>query len=412
VIVRISRCRVCGNADLVSVLNLGEQYLTGVFPRGVSEAPSRGPLELVKCHGDGVCGLLQLANSYDLDEMYGDNYGYRSGLNASMVAHLESSAQRIQQVADLDPRAIVLDIGSNDGTFLSFFPERCRRVGFDPTIVKFKDLYPADVQTVADFFSAARFREVYGDEKASVVTSFSMFYDLESPIDFVKEIASILDPVAGIWVFEQSYMPLMLERLAYDTVCHEHLEYYGLLQVKWILRAAGLQVIDVALNDTNGGSFVVTAAHTSSTAYSPSSSVSKIEKQELESELLGLTPFFEFRDRVELSRAELQETLRAILDDGLTIGGIGASTKGNVLLQYAGITPVEISAIGDVNPEKDGRQTPGTWIPICSEQALLATEPDYLLVLPWHFREFFMSSPAFAGRKLIFPLPQVEIVTP
>ena len=239
-----------------------------------------------------------------------------------------------------------------------------------------------------------------------------MFYDLESPIDFVKEIASILDPVAGIWVFEQSYMPLMLERLAYDTVCHEHLEYYGLLQVKWILRAAGLQVIDVALNDTNGGSFVVTAVHTSSTAYSPSKRVSEIEKQELVNELLGLTPFFEFRDRVELSRAELQETLREILEQGQTIGGIGASTKGNVLLQYAGITPVEISAIGDVNPEKDGRQTPGTWIPICSEQALLATEPDYLLVLPWHFREFFMSSPAFAGRKLIFPLPQVEIVTP
>ena len=120
--VRISHCRVCGNTDLVSVLNLGEQYLTGVFPRGVSEAPSRGPLELVKCHGDGVCGLLQLANSYDLDEMYGDNYGYRSGLNASMVAHLEASAKRIQQAADLDPGDIVLDVGSNDGTFLSFFP--------------------------------------------------------------------------------------------------------------------------------------------------------------------------------------------------------------------------------------------------------------------------------------------------
>lgn len=410
--VRISHCRVCGNADLVSVLNLGEQYLTGVFPRGVAEAPSRGPLELVKCHGQGACGLLQLANSYDLDEMYGDNYGYRSGLNASMVAHLESSALRIQQIADLNPGAIVLDIGSNDGTFLSFFPARCRRVGFDPTIVKFKDLYPVDVETVADFFSATSFRTIYGDSKASVVTSFSMFYDLESPIDFVKEIASVLDPVAGIWVFEQSYMPLMLERLAYDTVCHEHLEYYGLRQVQWILRAAGLQVIDVALNDINGGSFVVTAAHTSSTAFSASQRVAEIEKRELESELLGLTPFFEFRDRVELSRAELQETLREILEQGQTIGGIGASTKGNVLLQYAGITPAEMSAIGDVNPDKDGRQTPGTWIPICSEQALLATEPDYLLVLPWHFREFFISSPVFAGRKLIFPLPRVEIVTP
>ena len=193
--VRISHCRVCGNADLVSVLNLGEQYLTGVFPRGVDEAPSRGPLELVKCHGQGACGLLQLANSYDLDEMYGNNYGYRSGLNASMVAHLESSALRIQQIADLNPGAIVLDIGSNDGTFLSFFPARCRRVGFDPTIVKFKDLYPVDVETVADFFSATSFRTIYGDSKASVVTSFSMFYDLESPIDFVKEIASPHWPV-------------------------------------------------------------------------------------------------------------------------------------------------------------------------------------------------------------------------
>lgn len=408
---RISECRVCGNAALVSVLNLGDQYLTGVFPRGIDDAPSHGPLELLKCHGGhDVCGLLQLANSYDMDEMYGDNYGYRSGLNPSMVRHLSESAERIMQKVQLGPGSIVLDIGSNDGTMLSFYPPECRRVGFDPTIAKFRHLYPENVETVADYFSAEGFRELFGSERASLVTSFSMFYDLESPIDFVREIASVLDPKDGIWVFEQSYMPLMLDRVAYDTVCHEHLEYYGLRQVMWILAAADMQVVDVELNDVNGGSFVVTAAHADS-GRTPSDAVQQLAAREVIDASRGLAPFDDFRRRVEESRQELLDVMRGILAGGKTIAGIGASTKGNVLLQYAGLSQRELAAIGDVNPDKAGRQTPGTWIPICSEEVLLSTEPDYLLVLPWHFRDFFLANPAFAGRTLIFPLPQVEIVT-
>ena len=225
----IHHCRICGNTNLPKVLDLGEQVLTGVFPKVKSQVVTSGPLQLLKCAGgEESCGLLQLAHSYDLGEMYGENYGYRSGLNPHMVRHLHAKVARILEVVDISGNPIVLDIGSNDGTAVSAYPgDQCTRVGFDPTAGKFRQYYPEGVRVVQDFFSARRFNEEFPGRKARIVTSFSMFYDLERPMDFMREVASILDE-RGIWVFEQSYMPLMLERNSYDTVCHKHLEYYGL----------------------------------------------------------------------------------------------------------------------------------------------------------------------------------------
>ena len=261
----LTHCRICGNSNLVRVLDLGEQTLTGVFPKSLGQQITRGPLQLVKCVGDTeTCGLLQLAHSYDLAEMYGDNYGYRSGLNASMVKHLQAKVERILAKVDLSGHPIVLDIGSNDGTTLGFYPSsQCQRVGMDPTAQKFRQYYPVDVEAIADFFSATRFLQSFPNRKARVITSFSMFYDLEEPMSFVREVAQILDD-KGVWVFEQSYMPLMLETNSYDTACHEHLEYYSLKQVAWMLRRANMKIVDVEFNRVNGGSFSVMAALVSS----------------------------------------------------------------------------------------------------------------------------------------------------
>ena len=208
----IDKCRICGNSHLEEVLNLGEQTLTGVFPKSKDEPITRGPLRLVKCTGnDDCCGLLQLAHSYDLSEMYGDNYGYRSGLNQSMVRHLHAKVRRVMDIADFSGHPVVLDIGSNDGTTLSAYPKgACKRIGMDPTAAKFRQYYPDDALVIDDFFSAERFKQALPGEKAHVVTSFSMFYDLERPMDFMSEVEAILDD-EGIWVFEQSYMPLMLD---------------------------------------------------------------------------------------------------------------------------------------------------------------------------------------------------------
>ena len=410
---KIDKCRICGNHNLVLVVDLGEQYLTGIFPRHKAEDEiTCGPLRLVKCHGgDSVCGLLQLEHSYDLGEMYGENYGYRSGLNASMVRHLHGKVNRIRTLVKLEAGDLVLDIGSNDGTTLGAYPEDLLLVGMDPTGEKFHRYYAPHVQLIPDFFSAQRLSTAFPSRKAKVVTSFSMFYDLEDPTGFAREVANILHP-EGIWVFEQSYMPLMLERNAYDTICHEHLEYYGLRQIVWLAERAGLKIIDVELNDINGGSFSVVAALKSSHREDDSGLVARLLAEEEAAGLSGLAPYQAFARRAEERRRSLQDFFSKARSEGKRVCGLGASTKGNVILQYCGFTASDIDVIGEVNPDKFGAITPGSWIPIEDEKKVLQSMPDYLLVLPWHFRDFFLRNPAYVSQKLVFPLPQLEIVTP
>ena len=251
-------CRICANPSLTTFLDLGEQVLTGVFPKTREQAITRGPLQLVKCMGEEACGLVQLAHSYDLGEMYGDNYGYRSGLNASMVEHLYAKVARIRAAIELRPGDLVVDIGSNDGTTLGAYPSDLTLVGVDPTGAKFREFYRPHVHLIPDFFSAQCVLTAFPGKRAKVVTSFSMFYDLEAPMDFMRQVFEVLDE-GGIWVFEQSYLATMLDKNSYDTACHEHLEYYALAQIKWMADRVGFKIVDVELNEVNGGSFSVVA---------------------------------------------------------------------------------------------------------------------------------------------------------
>lgn len=404
----IQACRICGNRDLVRILDLGEQALTGVFPASAETPVSTGPLRLVRCAGDAAaCGLVQLEHSYDLGEMYGENYGYRSGLNSGMVRHLHAKVQRILGQVTLAPGDMVIDVGSNDGTTLAAYPDSLLRVGIDPTAAKFARYYPDGCVAVADFFDAGALARHGIRRKAKVLTSFSMFYDLEAPLKFMRDVYECLAD-DGVWVFEQSYLPAMLETNSYDTVCHEHLEYYALRQVKWMADRVGFVLVDVEFNDVNGGSFSVVATRAPGAVESPR--VPAILARESALGLDGSQPYADFADRVAASRAEILAFLAAAKAEGRTVAALGASTKGNVLLQYCGLGPGDIAAIGEVNPEKFGRLTPGTHIPIVPQDQLLASRPDYLLVLPWHFRRFFQDSAVFAGHELVFPLPRLERV--
>ena len=408
---KVDRCRICGGARLETVLDLGEQCLTGWFPREPNAAITKGPLVLVKCMGEPeACGLVQLAHSYDADEMYGANYGYRSGLNASMVAHLKAKVERITGREGLKAGDLIIDIGANDGTTLGFYPsEGLTLVGVDPTAKKFAQYYPPHVRFIADFFSSQVMEAHFADRKARVITSFSMFYDLESPMDFMR---TVHDNLAddGLWVFEQSYMPSMLATNSYDTVCHEHLEFYGLTQIKWMADRVGFEIVDVEFNDVNGGSFSVSVKKGRSGAVPVA--IAQILADEAELGLATLAPFRAFEQRTRASREALLKFVADAHAAGKTVAALGASTKGNVLLQYCGFTRSQVSAIGEVNPDKFGCFAPGSDIPIISEKELLEQNPDYLLVLPWHFRRFFEGSSRFRGRRLVFPLPQIEIVTP
>ncbi len=409
---KISKCRICANPELIQVVDLGEHYMTGVFPRSKDmKDVTKGPLRLVKCHGgEATCGLLQLEHTYNLSEMYGENYGYRSGLNQSMVRHLKSKVEKITSIASLNPGDLVIDIGSNDGTSLGFYPENLKLVGVDPTGNKFKKYYKPHVELISDFFTSSLVNNVYGDKKAKVVTSFSMFYDLDEPVSFAKEVSSVLDKNEGVWIFEQSYMPLMLERNSYDTICHEHLEYYGLKQIAFIAEKAGLKLIDVELNDVNGGSFSVVAAPLNSDRKPNSEKINSMLAAEEKAGLQTLEPYQSFFERVKENKAKLIDFIQAANRSGKRVCGLGASTKGNVVLQYCGFTEHDIQVVADVNPDKFGTYTPGSCIPIIDERRVLAEKPDYLLVLPWHFREFFVTNPAFKNTNLLFPLPNIEIV--
>ena len=406
----VSKCRICGSSDFETVMSLGNQSLTGVFPKSKDEKVTSGNVDLLRCSNSNGCGLVQLKQSYDLSEMYGLNYGYRSGLNKSMVQHLEGKVEKILGMNILSPQDLVIDIGSNDATTLKAYPKGIYKlVGIDPTGIKFAEYYPSNIQLIPKFFSAEAVAEATDGKKAKVITSFSMFYDLEDPIGFAREIEGALD-LDGIWIFEQSYLPSMLKTNSFDTICHEHLEFYALRQINWIAKNSGLKVIDVDFNDVNGGSFSITAAKIGS------SHIPNHEKLNLiisEEDNLGLhdgSAFSSFRANVENEAKNLIEFLENAKKLGKKVVGLGASTKGNVLLQYYGIDSSLVSEIGEVNPEKFGAFTPGTNIPLMPEDEVLGSNPDYVLILPWHFKNFFLSLDKLKGRKIIFPLPKFEII--
>lgn len=411
----VNKCRICGNSDLVPVLNLGVQSLTGVFPSRKEQKITSGPLELVKCADDGKggsCGLLQLRHSYDLNEMYGLNYGYRSGLNRSMVEHLHNKVKKLCSIAHPMPGDLIIDIGSNDSTLLQGYPKDYDLVGIDPTGKKFKDYYPAHIRLIPDFFSAEAVKKHIGPKKAKVVSSIAMFYDLEAPIDFMLEIREVLAD-DGIWAFEQSYMPTMLEMNAYDTICHEHLEYYGLQQIKWMTDKAGLKILDIELNDVNGGSFSLVVAKKGSKYPEATALVGSILKSEEQKGLRTLKPYDEFKQRIYRHRDELVQFIERTNAQKKRILGYGASTKGNVILQFCNITEKDLPYIAEVNKDKFGSYTPGTLIPIISETEARAMKPDYFMVLPWHFKQNIVAKEADylkTGGKLFFPLPHLEAV--
>jgi len=405
----IDRCRISGSKNLITVLSLGEQFLTGVFPKSEEEEITKGPLDLVWCPDSG---LLQMKQSFSLEEMYGENYGYRSGLNGSMVKHLQQKSKTLERIARPSKGDLVLDIGSNDATSLKSYVGEFQKVGIDPTGNKFKEFYTDGIHLISDFFTAETFNLHFPERKAKIVTSIAMFYDLENPVKFVKEIESVLHE-EGIWHFEQSYMPSMLRTNSYDTICHEHLEFYSFKVVKGMLEQCGLRIIDVQMNSVNGGSFAVTAAKKSSSYPSNTPIINWMLRQEEEMGLDTPKPYREFEERVYRHRNNLRDLIRSLVADGKKVLGYGASTKGNVLLQFCNLTKEDIPYIAEVNEDKFGSFTPGTGIKIISESEAKEMNPDYFLVLPWHFKASILEREKEyleKGGKFIFPLPDIEII--
>ena len=327
---KIEKCRVCGNVHYDVVLDLGDQHISGVFPdeEGEAENVPKGPLRLVKCSVEhGGCGHVQLEHTFDLPTMYGDNYGYRSGLNSSMVKHLQGKAHKIKRQVDLKPDDIIVDIAGNDGTFLGFFEDDYNRLIIDPTSKKFSEFIPSGVDYVADFFSKKIFKEKYGNRKAKIVTSFSMFYDLEDPCTFAREVSQILSK-EGIWVLEQSYVALMLKANSFDTICHEHLSYYAMTQLKFIMEVSGLKIVDFEFNDVNGGSISLSVARQDSQRSECTDRINEILHQEKRQGLQTLVPWQNFANEIKLRENELLDYLDESFAPEFVPMGFGCKHEG------------------------------------------------------------------------------------
>jgi SAM-dependent methyltransferase len=408
---RAEACRICGSTELHPVISLGEQYIASLFPTGPlpAELDHRFPLEVIRCVGD--CGLVQLAHTVAPGVLY-DHYGYRSGTNELMRANLEGIAATVESMIDLEPGDVVLDIGCNDGTLLeSYRADGIRRIGIDPSDAV-RSIRDPSIEVANTFFTGETYRSIAGDVRAKAVTTIAMFYDLDRPQEFVADVASILAD-DGVWVIELSYLPSMLQVTAFDTICHEHLEYYHLRPIEWLLKGAGLKVHRAEINDVNGGSIRL-FVRSASMALDPgdSNDLDALKRREVALALDTDAPYNFFNE----SCTRMKEQLRSLLDrfdaDDKIVYAYGASTKGNTLLQFCELDNAMVKKAADRNPDKWGTETIGTRIPIVSEDEARADKPDCFLVLPWHFFEGFIEREREfleRGGTFIVPLPEVRL---
>ena len=408
---KVLKCRVCAGSSLDIVIDFGELSLTGVFLEEGDQV-QKEPLVLCRCSD---CGLVQLGHNYSQLALYGDTYGYESHLNQSMVNHLQQKARVLENkylAGIINPK--VVDIASNDGTLLSGYVNRAiTKIGVDPLLDIVSNYYPPDAIKIGEFFSSS----VYWDYLAGpshLVTSLSVLYDLDDPVSFAKQVSDILIE-EGIWHFEQSYLPLMIDATSYDTICHEHLLYLSMHDIKRILDMAGFRILEASINGINGGSVAITAIKTKRTL-PPTPFVDYLLSSEIENGITDGTKIASFANNCLKHASDLSKLVTQFRLSGADVIGFGASTKGNVLLQTAGLNFKDIRAIGDINTRKFGKQTPGSCIPIVSEIELIDAAGDLTvaIVLPWHFREGFINSlEAFLskGGKIIFPLPRIEVVS-
>jgi hypothetical protein len=406
------KCRICTSQNIESFLDLGVLALTGKYADpGISI--DKQPLNLGKCLN---CGLVQLMDNFVNTDLYGAGYGYESHLNNSMKSHLQSTAKYIENRFKPSKNDIIVDVASNDGTLLSGYSVDAKKlIGIDPLINIFANKYPDGAVKINEFFS----KEAYfknADQKAKIITSFSVFYDLEDPIKFSQHIENILEE-DGVWVLEQSYLPTMISSLGFDTICHEHLLYLSLSDFDRIFKQVGLEIFEAKLNNINGGSIQLYVKKSTNSSYTVSPYVEWLLHWENSSGVNSFDSCKVFAKNVKDYSLRLRKLIESYKDLGYFIFGLGASTKGNVLLQYCNLGEL-IEEIGEVNPKKFGKVTPGTNIPIVNQDKLIGpqnldTTNQLGLIIPWHFRNSIKNSAEHylsKGGSLLVPLPFPEII--
>jgi NDP-4-keto-2,6-dideoxyhexose 3-C-methyltransferase len=396
----INKCRACSSGDLAEIINLGEQFLSDF--RVDTSKPDKYPLNVLLCSN---CSLAQLSQTVSRENMYHDGYGYRSGVNEQIRSNLKMLVELGLSFVPEPNRW--LDIACNDGTLLGFVPKTTYRVGVDP-VKKFK----TESEKHADFIIDDYFpnNEIVTQDQFQIITSISMFYDLDDPNTFVSTVKGLLAE-NGVWIVQQNYLMAMLENNSFDNICHEHIEYYSCTAMQKLLVAHELEINKVLMDSINGGSIITVISHKN--VRKIDSSVAEVIQREKEFGITEPNSYREFNYSIEKISSELNSKISEFKAEGKRIGIYGASTRGAVIWQRANIGPDLVEYAVERQKEKFGKYFSAVGVKIISEEEMREIPPDYLLVGPWFLKESFISREKEflrKGGKMIFPLPKVEII--
>ena len=402
----MSHCISCKNKKLLNIVRIGKQPLSGIFLKKKKLNLKKYSLNLSKC---SKCDLVQLTSIVNKKKMFGNNYEYSTALSKLMISHIYKKYKKIINKKFINNESKVLDIGSNDGTFLNNFKNAQRLFGIDPSAKKFINNYKKNINIICDFFSKEKVLKKSNNKniKFDLITSFAMFYDIKNPGSFCSDIYDLLSP-KGKWILEISYLPLMLKNLTYDQICHEHLTYYTLTVFNNLIEKNKLKIIDISFNEINGGSAEIICARQESTLKAKKNKINLILQDEKK---INLHSFKNFEKRIYKTKKIIKLFLN--LNSKKKVFGYGASTKGNIILNQCNIKNNQIKFICDGSKRKKNRFTPGSNIKIISKELMRKLKPDYLFVLIWSFRKEVIQQEVKylkSGGCLVFPLPRFHLV--
>ena len=407
---KLKKCRNCYSKKIEKLFSLGNLSYSGFFPQKKNLNVEKKNITLVKCKD---CHLVQLNQRFNPKKLYNKGYGYRTGINKTMTDHVSGIVKKAIKISDLKKNDYVLDIASNDGTLLNFYPKNVVKVGCDPILKKFNKFYKNIKIKIPDFFSYEKvINKINSSNKFRIITAIAVFYDLNNPNKFLIDVSKLLKN-NGIFILEMADLYKIIKNNMFDTICHEHLEYYSCEVVINMAKKNKLRVFDIEYNSSNGGSSRFYICHDDAKYKTKVSKINKILNNETRLGLKSKRIYKKFFNNIQDSKKKLNKLIIKLKEKNKMIFGYGASTKGNILLEYFGINNKQIDYIADRNPEKFGKFTPSSKIPIISENEAYAMNPDYYLVLPWHFKTEIIQrekSQIKLGKKFIFPLPKLTLI--
>ena len=404
---RIKQCRNCKSKKLITLFSLGKLCFTGKF-LSLKDNVKKKPVTVVLCKN---CELVQLAHNYDLKYLYGPDYGYRTGINKTMKDHVKKITKNLAKLTSLKKNDFVLDIASNDGTLLNYYKRNITKFGVDPVLNKYKKNYKKIRYSISGFFSASKVKEKT-KKKFKIISALSVFYDLLNPNKFLRDVKTLLLP-EGVFLLEFADLASIIKYKMFDTICHEHLEYYSSKVIIDLVKKNKLRVFDIKQNFINGSSKQYYICHINSKIKSKRKIIKKTLMNESKLKLNKVKTFKKFIKKINFLKTRLNNQIKYIKRNNQNIHCYGASTKGNVLLQYFNIDNKKISFAAERNKNKYGLVTPGSKIKIISEENSRKMKPDYYLVLPWHFKKEILKREKNIlrkGTKFIFPLPNLRII--